>query len=174
MNSLTSHPHGNLPLRHGRGFSSLIISMLAALFLLVAPSGAHASDYPLENILPKEMAEALAKQNVKTTSQLLAAGNTNAKRRKLAKTTSLQRKLLRQWIEMSDVMRIRGVGPKMATLLRATRVRTIAKLKRQRAKTLLPRMLKVNAKKKISQNPPGHSQVTQWITQAKTLKIVLQ
>ncbi len=150
----------------------LLVLVLGAL--LTAPTSAWASDYPLENVLPKEAAEKLAKQGVTTTAQLLAKGAKRGARKQLAKATGLAAKQLLEWIEMSDVMRIKGVGPEMSKLLRAAKVRRVAKLRRQRAKSLLARMLKVNKTKKISQNPPNEAQVKHWITLAKTLKIVLR
>jgi hypothetical protein len=156
-----------------RKFDRVLLALVLGA-LLALPTTARASDYPLENVLPKEAAEKLAKQGVTTTAQLLAKGAKRAARKQLVKATGLAAKQLLTWIEMSDVMRIKGVGPEMAKLLRAAKVRRVAKLRRQRAKTLLARMLKANKTKKISQNPPNEGQVKHWIGLAKKLKIVLK
>mgnify|MGYP001557477311 CR=1 FL=1 len=152
---------------------SIAFGLLTGL-LLLGPGRALASDYPLENVLPKEAAEKLAKQGVTTTAQLLEKGATRKARKQLAKATALKGKQLLEWIQMSDVVRIKGVGPEMSKLLRAAKVRTVKKLRRQKAKGLLARMLKANKKAKISQNPPNEAQVSHWIGLAKKLAIVLK
>jgi len=145
-----------------------------ALGLLLSASPALASEYPLENVLPKEAAEALAKQGIETTNKLLDAAAKGKARHALAKATGIEIKQLTTWVEMCDLMRIKGVGPEMSKLLRAAKVKTIKKLKRRHAKRLHKRLLAVNDKQKISQNPPDVSQLENWIAQAKKLKVVLR
>lgn len=152
---------------------SIVLGLLWGLALLV-PGAAWASDYPLENVLPKDAAEKLSKQGVTTTTQLLDKAAKGKARRALAKTTGIALKKLQEWVELADMVRIKGVGPKMTALLRAGGVKTVAKLKGQRAKTLLARMLKANKKKMISENPPNEAQVANWIGQAKKLPLVLK
>lgn len=144
------------------------------LLALVLPAYAHGSSYPLDNVLPKEAAEKLAKAEVVDTDALLAKGATPAARTKLAKATGLDAKQLLAWVRMCDVVRVKGIGPTMAKLLGAAGVTSVAQLRNQKAKPLLARVEKVNEKEKITQKLPSEGHLEDWIAQAKKLKVVVK
>jgi len=145
-----------------------------AILTLSLPLSAGASTYPLDNVLPKEAAEKLAKVEISDTDALLAKGATPGARNKLAKATGLDAKQLLIWVRMCDVVRVKGVGPTMAKLLDAAGVKSVALLRIQKAKPLLARIEKVNEKEKITQKLPSEQHLDDWIAQAKKLKIVVK
>ena len=150
---------------------ALMVGIAALVVLLQASAGA--SPYPLAEILDKVAAEKLAQEKVQTSDDLLQRGARATDRQALAKATKLPLKKLVEWINMCDLIRVKGVGPEMVRLLNAGRVITVKQLRAQKAATLYKRMMDAN-KKKITENPPTEEQLTAWIEQAKKLELVVK
>jgi predicted flap endonuclease-1-like 5' DNA nuclease len=147
-----------------------------AVALLFA-AAASASNYALEEIpqaIPAEAATKLKAAGIGTTFQLLEKASDPKARRELAHATKLPDKTLEMWVQMADVLRIKGVGPDVAHLLAACGVRTVAQLKIQDAAKLNDEIMKVNSKQHLSENPPSVEHLQAWIAQAQTLPIVLR
>jgi predicted flap endonuclease-1-like 5' DNA nuclease len=151
-----------------------LISVIALLTAAWFPQAGWASNYPLDQVLPEQAAKKLVAQGIKTTKELVIKAGKRKARQALAKATKLPRKQLDEWVDMSDLMRIRGVGPEMAKLLRACKVMRLSKLRRQAPARLHKRMLAVNKQKRISGNPPHLNQVRNWIGQAKKLRVLVR
>jgi len=151
--------------------------LVGALIALVALAAiAHASNYALEEIpqaIPPADAAKLKGQGIGTTFQLLEKAGDPKARRDLAKAAKVQEKLLEGWVQMADVMRVKGVGPDVTRLLAACGVHTVAQLKTQDATKLNDEITKVNSKSHLSENPPSVEHLQAWIAQAQTLPIVL-
>lgn len=147
---------------------------LVALMMLGAT--ARASNYALEEIpqaIPAADAAKLKGQGVGTTFQLLEKAGEPKARRELAKAAKIPEKMLEGWVQMADVMRVKGVGPDVTRLLAACGVHTVAQLKTQDATKLNDEITKVNSKSHLSENPPSVEHLQAWIAQAQTLPIVL-
>jgi predicted flap endonuclease-1-like 5' DNA nuclease len=69
-------------------------------------------------------AKKLNENKIYTTTDLLEAGATPAKRKDLAQKTEISEPLLLRWINMADLFRIKGVGEEYSDLLEATGVDT--------------------------------------------------
>jgi predicted flap endonuclease-1-like 5' DNA nuclease len=148
----------------------------AVALTLLAAGTARASNYALEEIpqlIPAADADRLKGQGVTTTFQLLERGADPKARVKLAHDARLADKTLLTWVQMADIMRIKGVGPDVGRLLAAAGVHTVAQLKTQDAAKLEDEILKVNSKQHLSENPPAVEHLQAWIAQAQTLPIVL-
>ena len=154
------------------------LSLLAvALAAGLAARPAHASNYALEEIpqaIPAGDAAKLKAQGIGTTFQLLEKGAEPRARRELARATHIPERTLEGWIQMADVLRIKGVGPDVTRLLAACGVRTVAQLKIQDPAKLSDEIMKVNSQKHLSENPPSMEHLQAWIAQAQTLPIVLR
>lgn len=153
-------------------------SLYAAVVLagLLAARPARASNYALEEIpqvIPPGDAQKLKAAGVGTTFQLLERGADPKARRALAHATHIPPKMLDGWVQMADVMRVKGVGPDVTHLLAACGVHTVAQLKTQDAQKLYDQVMKVNSKQHLSENPPSVEHLQAWIAQAQTLPIVL-
>ncbi len=149
---------------------------LAVVLALALPSLAHASNYALEEIpqmIPSPDAQKLKALGITTTFQLLERGAEPKQRKVLARDTRLSEKLLSEWIQMADIMRIKGVGPDVGRLLAAAGVHTVAQLKTQDPARLEDEIMKVNSSRHLSENPPSVEHLQAWIAQAQTLPIVL-
>jgi len=137
---------------------------------------AYASNYALEEIpqtIPAADAAKLKAQGIGTTFQLLEKAGDAKARKELAKAAKVPEKSLEGWVQMADVMRVKGVGPDVTRLLAACGVHTVAQLKTQDATKLNDEIMKVNSKSHLSENPPSVEHLQAWIAQAQTLPIVL-
>lgn len=151
-----------------------VVYALVAVCVLVGT--ARASNYALEEIpqaIPAADAARLKAQGIGTTFQLLEKAGDPKARKDLAKAAKVPEKSLESWVQMADVMRVKGVGPDVTHLLAACGVHTVAQLKTQDATKLNDEIMKVNSKSHLSENPPSVEHLQAWIAQAQTLPIVL-
>ena len=114
-------------------------------------------------------AEKLSKAGVKTTTQLLKLAATPAGRKNLAKESGLSEKLILNWTNKADLMRISGVGPQFSELLEAAGVDTVKELRTRNAGNLAEAMKATNEKKKLTRVSPPSSTVEKWVEAAKKL-----
>ena len=146
----------------------------AAVLALAAV--AQASNYALEEIpqaIPADATAKLKAAGIDSTFQLLEKAGDPKARRELAKSTKIADKTLETWVQMADVLRIKGVGPDVTHLLAACGVKTVAQLKTQDPVKLNDEIMKVNSRSHLSENPPSVEHLQAWIAQAQTLPIVL-
>ena len=115
-------------------------------------------------------AEKLAAAGINTTDDLLAKCATAAGRKQVAEATGLSEKLILNWTNKADLMRISGVGPQFAELLEAAGVDTIKELRHRNAANLAEAMAKVNAEKKLARTTPPAATVEKWVAAAKTME----
>ena len=115
-------------------------------------------------------AKKLVEAGIKTTDDLLKAGATAKGREELAKKASVDEKHILEWVNRSDLYRIKGVGRQYSDLLENAGVDTVAELGNRVPENLLAKMLEVNAAKKLVKRPPPLSFVKNWVEQAKKLK----
>ena len=104
---------------------------------------------------------------IKTTAGLLTAGGSRKGRKDLAASTGISEKLILEWVNLADLMRVKGIGKQFAELLEASGVDTIKELRKRKASSLAPKMKEVNAAKKLSRISPAESLIEKWIAQAK-------
>ena len=114
-------------------------------------------------------AKKLVEAGVKTTDDLLVAGATPKGRETLAKKTGIAEKLILEWVNLSDLFRIKGVGSEYSDLLEEAGVDTVAELAKRVPENLHAKILEVNEQKKLVRRPPTLDAVKQWVTEAKTL-----
>ena len=106
---------------------------------------------------------------VATTDKLLELGATPKGRKELAEKTGIGEALILEWVNHSDLYRIKGVGSEYSDLLEEAGVDTIVELSKRVAKNLYEKMVEVNAAKKLVRKLPVEKQVADWIDQAKKL-----
>jgi predicted flap endonuclease-1-like 5' DNA nuclease len=111
---------------------------------------------------------------VATTEDLLARGGSAAGRKALEDATGISGKLLLEWVNHVDLMRLDGVGSEFADLLEAAGVDSPAELANRSAANLAITFQEVvAARPAIVRRIPSEETVAGWIAQAKTLpKIV--
>ncbi|MDH5507045.1 MAG: DUF4332 domain-containing protein [Anaerolineae bacterium] len=118
-------------------------------------------------------AEKLSNVGVKTTGRLLKVGATKKGREDLAAKAGVSETLVLEWVNIADLMRIKGVGEEYSDLLEEAGVDTVKELRNRRPDNLHQAILDVNARKKLVRRPPSLSMVERWVTQAKTLPPVV-
>jgi len=114
-------------------------------------------------------AKKLVAAGIKTTEDLLDAGATANGRKEVAEKTGISEKLILEWVNLSDLMRIKGVGEEYSDLLEEAGVDTVVELATRNPENLYAKMLEVNAEKALVRKMPSLNDVTSWIDQAKEL-----
>lgn len=117
----------------------------------------------------KVFAEKLIAAGVKKTDDLLDKAASAKGRKDLAKASGLDEKQILKWVNMADLMRIKGVAEEYSELLEAAGVDTVKELKTRKADKLTEKMAEVNESRKLVRRNPTLSEVQRWIEHAKTL-----
>jgi predicted flap endonuclease-1-like 5' DNA nuclease len=111
----------------------------------------------------------LRKARVRTTEALLKVCATKRGRRDLAEMIGVSEKLMLEWVNRADLMRVKGVGEEYSDLLEAAGVDTVKELRRRNAANLLHTMVEVNKRKRLVRRLPTEAMVARWVESAKAL-----
>ena len=122
----------------------------------------------------KKYAEKLHAAGIYYTAELLKAGATPVERRALAEKTSISQDLVLEWVNLSDLFRIKGIGEEYSDLLEEAGVDTVVELSRRNAENLHAKILEVNEAKKLVRRPPTLANIEGWIAEAKKLPRVIE
>ena len=127
--------------------------------------------YPISEIdgLTAFAASSLKSLGIRTTDGLLEAANTVKGRKVLAAKTGISEQQLLEWANISDCMRIKGMGKAKAGLLRAAGVTTVRELTHRNPARLAQTMKDANDKRKLVRVLPSEKSVEQLIEQARKL-----
>ena len=119
-------------------------------------------------------AEKLMSAGIKTADALLQAGKTEKGREDLAQKTAISSKLILEWVNLADLLRIKGVGEEYSDLLEEAGVDTVAELAKRVPENLHAKILEVNNEKKLVRRPPPLKNVKKWVEEAKKLPRVVE
>ena len=122
-------------------------------------------------VIEPEAAASLKQAGIRTTAKLLENAKDAKGRRKLAEKTGLPEKNILCWANLSDKMRIKGVGEDYANLLQAAGVDTVKELKYRIPERLAKAMAEANVRRKLVRVLPSDRAVVRWIDQAKKLPL---
>jgi len=117
--------------------------------------------------------EKLAEVGVATTQDLLDVAATRKGRDELAEKTGISGKLVLEWVNRADLMRVPGVGEEYSDLLEVAGVDTVKELRRRKAENLHAAMLQANEERHLVRRPPSLSAVTAWVEAAKSMETVV-
>lgn len=123
----------------------------------------------IEGIGP-EYKKKLVEAGIKTTEKLLEAGGKPKGRDDLAQKTGISGKLILEWVNLSDLIRIKGVGEEYSDLLEEAGVDTVVELAKRKPDNLFAKMVEVNKAKNLTNRAPTLKQVQDWVAEAKTLE----
>ncbi len=126
----------------------------------------------IEGIGPA-FAEKLQGVGVKTVEALLVKGTTAKGRETLAEMTGISEKLILEWVNLADLMRIKGVGEEYSDLLEEAGVDTVKELKHRNPENLYKAMIEVNQAKKLVRRVPTLKEVEKWVAEAGKLPPVV-
>ena len=120
-----------------------------------------------------KQATKLRKARIRTTEALLKAGATKKGRRTIAASSEISEKLILEWVNRADLMRVRGVGEEYSDLLAAAGVDTVKELRRRNAGSLLGMMVSINTKRRLVRRLLTEMMVARWVDHAKELPPVV-
>ena len=128
--------------------------------------------YPISEIegLSAFSASKLKSLGIRTTTALLEAARTVKGRKMLAAKTGISEQQLLEWANVSDYMRIPGMGKAKVGLVRATGVTTIRELALRNPARLAESMKEVNTRRKLVRLLPSEKSVKQLVEQARKLQ----
>jgi predicted flap endonuclease-1-like 5' DNA nuclease len=131
--------------------------------------------YPIEKIegIGKTYGTKLKEMGIKTVQELLKRGATSKGRKEIAQKLKVSPKVVLNWVNRADLMRIKGVGEEYSELLEAAGVDSATELARRKPENLLEKLKEVNRTKKLVRQLPSLNQVRNWIEQAKKLPKVV-
>jgi predicted flap endonuclease-1-like 5' DNA nuclease len=117
----------------------------------------------------------LAEAGVTTTDDLLQWGANKAGRDSLETTTGISGKLILEWVNHADLMRIDGVGSEYSDLLEAAGVDSPSELAQRNAANLATTFQEVvAARPDIVRRVPSETEIAGWIAESKTLAKVVE
>ncbi len=150
---------------------------LTVLMLLLSQSApVLASHYPIEVVpfLEAGHRAKLAVLKVEDTEALLQALLTPKDRESASRKTGIEVGKLEEYSRLCDLLRVRGVGPKMARLLLLAGVSGIAGLRGQSAPDLMVKLRATNQQYGVSEILPQEDTIKDWVQQAGTLDLILK
>ena len=111
----------------------------------------------------------LSRAGIRTTAALLDRCADPKGRRHVQKETGIGRAALLRWVNLADLMRIRGIGPQYSDLLEAAGVDTVRELRCRDAKSLASKVEEANRRRR-SRRTPRTDSLRAWIRLAKRLR----
>jgi len=128
--------------------------------------------YPITEIegMSAFSASKLKTLGIRTTDALLEAAGTVKGRKALATKTGISEQQFLEWANVSDYMRIPGMGKAKVGLVRAAGVTTVRELALRNPGRLAQNMKEVNTRRKLVRVLPSEKSVEQLIAQARKLQ----
>jgi predicted flap endonuclease-1-like 5' DNA nuclease len=114
-------------------------------------------------------ASKLRRVGVRSTKSLLKAGANKRGRADLSKRTGISETLILEWVNLADLMRIKGIGEEYSDLLEEAGVDTVKELRVRRPDNLYQALVKANKEKRLVRRIPSQRAVKNWVQQAKKL-----
>jgi uncharacterized protein DUF4332 len=107
---------------------------------------------------------------IRTTDAFLDAAGTVKGRKALSAKTGISEQQLLEWANVSDYMRIPGMGKAKVGLVRAAGVTTVRELALRNPARLAQNIKEVNTRRKLVRVLPSEKSVEQIIAQARKLQ----
>jgi predicted flap endonuclease-1-like 5' DNA nuclease len=117
--------------------------------------------------------EKLAAIEIATIDQYLAAAANRDGRKKIADQTGISPKLILDWANRADLMRVPGIGEELSDLLEQAGVDSVNELKYRKSDNLYNSLVAINEEKDLVRRLPSQADVESWIESAKQLPVVL-
>jgi predicted flap endonuclease-1-like 5' DNA nuclease len=124
---------------------------------------------PIEKIegIGAVYARKLLEVGVKYTDDLLNQGKSRKGREELVEKTGISSLLILKWVNMADLMRMRGVGEEYSELLKRAGVDTVKELRNRNPFNLYEALAQANETHKLVRRLPTLSDVESWVKEAK-------
>jgi PAS domain S-box-containing protein len=112
-------------------------------------------------------ARKLSEVGIKTTDDLLNQGKSRKGREELVEKTAISSLLILKWVNMADLMRIRGIGEEYSELLERAGVDTVKELRNRNPNNLYEALAQANEVHKLVRRLPTFADVEGWVKEAK-------
>ena len=147
--------------------------LLTILLSLVFLPQAYASHYLLEDVsfVTADERAKFEKAGIEATEQLLDKSRTARSRAELAKATGIALERISELGMLTDLLQVRGVGPKMALLFTAAGCATTKGLAKMNIETFYEAIKTTNKVKQISEVLPSPELVASWIRAAAKVPV---
>jgi predicted flap endonuclease-1-like 5' DNA nuclease len=119
--------------------------------------------------LEPKVAAKLQQARIDTVDDLVKHAQTPHQRAELAKQLGVPPSQFTGWLNRANLMRLKGVGTEMANLLEDSGVDSVKELQHRKADMLVTKLKEINDAKHITSHAPSHTQVQEWIEEARTL-----
>lgn len=131
--------------------------------------------YTIEEIegIGKEYGDKLRAVDIQTTADLLRRCGTKKGREGVSTESGVSEKLLLDWVNRADLMRINGVAEEYADLMEVAGVDTVKELATRNADNLAEALATANAEKKCTDRVPSAETVKKWIDEAGTMEAMV-
>lgn len=113
--------------------------------------------------------DTMKKAGITNTRHLLERAASRAGRKALAAQVGIDESQLLKFVNMCDLMRIKGIGEEFSELLEAAGVDTVKELAVRKPENLHKAIVEANAKRKMVRQLPALRQCEGWVAQAKSL-----
>ncbi len=143
-----------------------------ALAVLLLSLPVFAGQYPLNVVkfpFPVPVRR-LQKARVRTTFDLWKATSTKKQRHELAKRFHMPLRRVKRLHQFCDLLRVRGIGPKVATVMQAAGIHDAAELAKADPVALNAKIKAVNKRLHVLGKLPGVELVRWWVHYASKLK----
>ena len=117
--------------------------------------------------------ERLARAGIKSLQSLFNRGRTPKGRREIAAESGIDERIILNWVNRADLMRLHGIGEEYADLLEQAGVDTPVELAHRVPENLYRKLVEENQNKKITRRTPSLKQVSAWVQEAKKLPRVV-
>jgi predicted flap endonuclease-1-like 5' DNA nuclease len=111
---------------------------------------------------------------VTSVEDLLDKGAKPKGRADLEAATGISGALILTWVNMADLVRVKGVGEEYSELLHAAGVDTVVELSKRVPANLHAKIVETAAEKNLVRAVPSLSQVESWVAEAKTMPRVVE
>jgi predicted RNase H-like HicB family nuclease len=116
------------------------------------------------------VARELERVGLSTTEDLLESAGSPSGRAGLARKTGLSEKLILEWVNRADLMRIKGIRTDFSDLLEAAGVDSVQELSTRSPASLHSSLETINTSEKLARRTPSFAEVAKWIAEARTIK----
>ncbi len=109
---------------------------------------------------------------IRSIERLLQVAQDRRDRSVIAEETGISEVLLFGWVQLADLMQIRGIGCEYAELLFAADIRTPRHLSRREPERLYQQLARLNGQEHLVKRLPSPGDVRRWVIQAAKKKIL--
>jgi len=111
---------------------------------------------------------------INSVNDLLRVCATERRRQELADRVGVPYTTLLRWVYRGDLLRVRGVGRKYATLLESAGVNSVSDLSTRNPRYLSQTLRKVNSERCLVRRTPPSETIEIWVNTARTLQPIIK